>query len=124
MTPTQRTLEQIAKELGIKDVAQIVRKGLTEDQKRTHALRLNLHSRYLSPEQWAEIVAPYAAGGRSTRAIAAESGISQSTAQRSLDRRRLLPHDLLRRGQSLQLLDDLLHLNLLQGRAEPRCCWT
>jgi site-specific DNA-methyltransferase (adenine-specific) len=90
-----------AQELGLADVPTVVRSGLTEAQKREHALRLNLLRRHLGPVAWADAFRALAEtrglgerlggpGGRpsgnadSVTALAAELGVSPRTARRRL----------------------------------------
>ena len=76
--------KRIADELGITEVPSVVRTGLTEDQKRDHVLRLNLHRRHLTREQRQEIVSRLRSEGWSTRRIAEKIGVDHSTVVRGL----------------------------------------
>ncbi len=90
-----------AQELGLAEVPTLVRGGLSEEEKREHALRLNLLRRHLGPVSWAEAFRALAEvrglgdrlggpGGRpagnadSVAALAAELGVPPRTARRRL----------------------------------------
>ncbi len=93
--------QRAALELGLAEVPTVVRAGLSEAQKREHALRLNLLRRQLGPVAWADAFRALAEtrglgerlggpGGRpsgnadSVTALAAELGVSPRTARRRL----------------------------------------
>ena len=93
--------QRAARELGLADVPTVVRSGLSEAQKREHALRLNLLRRHLGPVAWADAFRALAetrglgerlggSGGRpsgnadSVTALAVELGVSPRTARRRL----------------------------------------
>jgi ParB-like chromosome segregation protein Spo0J len=46
---------QICEELGIKDFPKVIRAGLTEEEKYTHARKLNLARRHLTQELYEEM---------------------------------------------------------------------
>lgn len=73
--------QQIADELGI-ECPSVVRSGLSDEQKRSLALRLNLHRRHLSREQKRELVARSlkADPGLSDREHGRRTGVSKNTA--------------------------------------------
>lgn len=56
--------------------------GLTDEQKRAHAVAVNVHRRSLNREQRRELVARLRNDGMSLRAISAATGISPATAMR------------------------------------------
>jgi transposase-like protein len=58
--------------------------GLTEEQKRTHAVAVNVHRRSLSREQRREVVARLRSEGMPVRSIAETMGIPKSTVGRDL----------------------------------------
>src|SRR5690606_3450157 len=66
-------------ELGITDWPKVVRRGLTEEQKRAHAMVLNLHRRHLTREQRRELVAKLRGQGWSVRRIAEALNVPKST---------------------------------------------
>jgi N6-adenosine-specific RNA methylase IME4 len=67
-------------ELGLADWPRFIRKGLSEDEKRTHALVLNLTRRHLTKEQRTPLWAEMRAAGMSYRQIAEADGtVSKST---------------------------------------------
>jgi ParB-like chromosome segregation protein Spo0J len=71
-------------ELGLADWPRFIRKGLSEDEKRTHALVLNLTRRHLTKEQRTPLWAEMRAAGMSYRQIAEADGtVSQSTVARA-----------------------------------------
>lgn len=72
---------QAAQELGLQDWPQIVRIGLTEDEKRTHARKLNMARRHLSREQRREMIEATARENpnKSNRQIANDLGVSEHT---------------------------------------------
>lgn len=90
-----------AHELGLAEVPTLVRSGLSEEEKREHALRLNLLRRHLGPVGWAHAFRSLAqvrglgdrlgsSGGRpvgnadSVAALASELGVPPRTARRRL----------------------------------------
>lgn len=74
---------QICQSLGLVDWPRFVRKGLSEDEKRTHARALNLSRRHLSTAQKREIVEAQLKETPtiSSRAIAARFGVHHSTVE-------------------------------------------
>lgn len=71
-------------DLGIRNFPRVVRSGLTHEQRIAHALALNLNRRHLDPQARAAAVAALRAQGWSTRRIARETHLSQSTVVRDL----------------------------------------
>lgn len=59
--------------------------GLTEEQKRTHAVAVNVHRRSLSREQRREVVARLRADGMTQKRISELTGIPQPTVSRDLN---------------------------------------
>lgn len=87
----------ICRELGITDWPRFVRKNLSEDQKREHALSLNVNRRQLSQSEKKKAVQAWlkASPARSNRAIASVVGVDHKTV--SAERKRLsdggeIPH--------------------------------
>ncbi len=72
---------QICEELGIKDYPKVIRAGMTEEEKRTHARKLNMARRQLSQEQRRELIRQQLkeTPEKSDRQIAAGLGISHHT---------------------------------------------
>ena len=72
---------QICEELGIKDFPKVIRAGLTEEEKYTHARKLNLARRHLSQEQKRGLIQQQlqATPEKSDRQIARDLGISNKT---------------------------------------------
>lgn len=72
---------QICAELGITDFPKVIRAGLTEEQKRTHARKLNMARRQLNQEQRRQLIQAQLkeTPERSDRQIATELGVSNST---------------------------------------------
>lgn len=68
----------LAAELGVDCPARLVA-GLTEQEKRAHALAVNVHRRSLTLEQRRELVAHLRAEGLSVRGIATATGLPKST---------------------------------------------
>ena len=66
-------------ELGIKDWPSIVRVGLSEEQKRTHALALNLYRRHMTQEARGPMIMQLRSAGLSLRQIAEKAGVSHVT---------------------------------------------
>jgi ParB-like chromosome segregation protein Spo0J len=91
-------------ELGIDDYPTVVRRGLDEDAKREHVLKLNLLRRHLGPVSWAEAFTRLAelrgvrvdkqgrqkAKTDTMAVLAAEAGVSERTARRKLAEARAL----------------------------------
>ena len=90
-----------AHELGLVEVPTVIRTGLSDTEKREHALRLNLLRRHLGPVTWADAFRAFAEvrglgdrlggpGGRPTgnaasvTALATELGVAPRTARRRL----------------------------------------
>lgn len=67
------------RELGITEWPRVVRRGMSENQKRDHVLALNLARRHLSREQRRELVARLRELGMSTRTIANKLGVNRET---------------------------------------------
>src|SRR5690606_12593708 len=59
--------------------------GLSEEQKRTHAVAVNVHRRSLSREQRREVVARLRADGLTQQRISELTGIPQPTVSRDLN---------------------------------------
>lgn len=83
---------QICAELGIKDFPKVIRAGMTEAEKRTHARKLNMARRQLSREQRRDLILDEALEHpeKSDRQIAKELSVSPTTvgtvrAQAALD---------------------------------------
>lgn len=72
---------QICAELGITDFPKVIRSGLTEEQKRTHARKLNMARRQLNQEQRRLLIQEQLkeTPERSDRQIARELGVSNPT---------------------------------------------
>lgn len=72
---------QICNELGIKDYPKVIRAGMTEEEKRTHARKLNMARRHLTQEQRRELIRQQLkeTPEKSDRKIAAGLGVSQTT---------------------------------------------
>lgn len=75
---------RVCRELGVMDWPRIVRRGMTEDAKREHALALNLDRRHLTREQRQELVVRLRESGWSTRRIADRIGHSVGTVHNDL----------------------------------------
>ncbi|MFH1605532.1 MAG: DNA methyltransferase [Pseudomonadota bacterium] len=72
------------RELGIKDWPSIVRVGLSEEEKRAHAWRLNMQRRHLTKEQREEQWVKMRADGMTYQAIADASGVSHEQVRQSV----------------------------------------
>lgn len=72
------------RDLGITSYPRVVRSGLNEDERRAHALALNVHRRHLTPEQRAEAVMRLREQGWSVRRIADATGVPKSTVDRDI----------------------------------------
>ena len=72
---------QICNELGIKDYPKVIRAGMTEEEKRTHARKLNMARRHLTQEQRRELICQQLreTPEKSDRQIAAGLGVSHVT---------------------------------------------
>lgn len=72
---------QICEELGIKDFPKVIRAGLTEEEKYTHARKLNLARRHLSQEQKRGLIQQQlqATPEKSDRQMAKSLGVSPTT---------------------------------------------
>lgn len=72
---------KICEELGITDYPKIVRNGMSEEQKRTHARKLNMARRHLNSEQKRELIREQLreTPERSDRQIATGLGVSDKT---------------------------------------------
>lgn len=75
---------RVCEDLGITRYPRVIRAGLSEAEKVAHALALNLTRRHLDPVARATHVSALRAQGWSTRRIAQQTGISQSTVVRDL----------------------------------------
>lgn len=73
-----------AGELGISSYPRLIRSGLSESEKREHALSLNLHRRHLTRPQRQSLVVMLHGTGWSSRRIAAAVGVSAPTVLRDL----------------------------------------
>ena len=71
----------ICQELGITDPPRFIRKGLSEDEKRAHALSLNVNRRQLSQAEKKKAVQAWlkASPAKSSRAIASAVGVDHKT---------------------------------------------
>lgn len=75
------------KELGIKEWPRFIRKGYTEDEKRAHAIALNLARRHLSNDQRRPFWEQMRQAGMTLEAIAKADGtVDASTIKRNLDK--------------------------------------
>lgn len=84
-------------ELGIKDYPKVIRAGMTEEEKRTHARKLNMARRQLSQEQRRELIRQQLreTPEKSDRQIAAGLGVSDKTVgnqRREMERCAEIPH--------------------------------
>ena len=72
---------KICEELGITEYPKVIRAGMTEEQKRTHARKLNMARRQLSQEQRRDLIREQLkeTPEKSDRQIAAALGVSNST---------------------------------------------
>lgn len=72
---------QICAELGIKDFPKVIRAGMTEEEKRTHARKLNMARRQLNQEQRRELIREQLreTPEKSDRQIAKALGVSDKT---------------------------------------------
>ena len=72
---------KICEELGITDYPKVIRAGMTEEQKRTHARKLNMARRQLSQKQRRDLIREQLkeTPEKSDRQIAAALGVSNST---------------------------------------------
>lgn len=72
---------QICAELGIKDFPKVIRAGMTEEEKRTHARKLNMARRQLNREQKQELIREQLreTPEKSDRQIAAGLGVDKNT---------------------------------------------
>ena len=72
---------QICVELGIRDYPKVIRAGMTEEEKRTHARKLNMARRHLTQEQRRELIRQQLkeTPEKSDRQIAAGLGVSHVT---------------------------------------------
>lgn len=75
--------DRACRQLGI-ECPTIVRPAMTEDEKRSHVIALNIHRRHLRPDEHARYIAELRAAGMSQRAIARQTGTSQPTVSRRL----------------------------------------
>lgn len=75
---------QACKELGIIEYPSIIREGLTEEEKRTHARKLNMARRHLTQEQKRELIRQQLkeTPEKSDRQIAAGLGVGHATVSR------------------------------------------
>lgn len=72
---------KVCEELGIKDYPKVIRAGMTEEEKRTHARKLNMARRQLSQEQRRELIRQQLreTPEKSDRQIAAGLGVTNKT---------------------------------------------
>ncbi len=72
---------QICEELGIKDYPKVIRAGMSESEKLTHARKLNMARRHLNAEQKRELIREQlkATPEQSDRQIAKALGVSPTT---------------------------------------------
>ena len=72
---------KICQELGIKEYPKVIRAGMTEEEKRTHARKLNMARRQLSQEQRRELIRQQLkeTPEKSDRQIAAGLGVDKNT---------------------------------------------
>ena len=72
---------RICEELGITDYPKVIRAGMTEEEKRTHARKLNMARRQLSQEQRRDLIREQLreTPEKSDRQIATALGVSNST---------------------------------------------
>ena len=72
---------QICAELGIKDFPKVIRAGMTEEEKRTHARKLNMARRQLNRDQKQELIREQLreTPGKSDRQISQALGVSHVT---------------------------------------------
>lgn len=72
---------KVCEELGIKDYPKVIRAGMTEEEKRTHARKLNMARRQLSQEQRRELIRQQLreTPEKSDRQIAAGLGVDKNT---------------------------------------------
>ncbi|MBQ1390084.1 MAG: ParB N-terminal domain-containing protein, partial [Clostridia bacterium] len=72
---------RICEELGITDYPKVIRVGMTEEEKRTHARKLNMARRQLSQEQRRDLIREQLreTPEKSDRQIATALGVSNST---------------------------------------------
>ena len=72
---------KICEELGINDYPKVIRAGMTEEEKRTHARKLNMARRQLSQEQRRNLILEQLreTPEKSDRQIAASLGVSDKT---------------------------------------------
>ena len=72
---------KICKELGITDYPKVIRAGMTEQEKRTHARKLNMARRQLNREQKQELIREQLreTPEKSDRQIAANLGVDKNT---------------------------------------------
>ena len=77
---------KICKELGIKEWPILIRKGLTESEKKNHARVLNLARRHLTKDQRKKVWADMRKDGMTLEAIAEADGtVSRNTVRNALD---------------------------------------
>ena len=102
---------RICKELGITDYPKIVRSGMSEEQKRTHARKLNMARRHLNREQKQELIREQLreTPEKSDRQIGRELGVAGNTV--SAQRREL------ERTAQIEQLDTTIGAD---GKERPR----
>ncbi len=88
---------KVCRELGIKEYPKVIRAGMTEEEKRLHARKLNMARRQLTREQMGELVDQQIieTPEKSDRQIAAGLGIAPNTVsnhRRDLERRAQIAH--------------------------------
>lgn len=67
------------------DYARIIRAGMTEEQKRNHARKLNVLRRHMGKEEREQMMVDMRKDGMSYRQIAQATGVSKNTAQRTIE---------------------------------------
>lgn len=75
---------QICEELGIKDYPRVIRAGMTDEEKRTHARKLNMARRHLTQEQKRGLICEQLkeTPEKSDRQIAKDLGVDNATVSR------------------------------------------
>lgn len=88
---------KVCEELGIKEYPRVIRAGLTEEEKRLHARKLNMARRHLTREQRRDLIREQLkeTPEKSDRQIAAGLGVTNKTVgtqRKELERREEIPH--------------------------------
>jgi N6-adenosine-specific RNA methylase IME4 len=71
-------------ELGITEWPRLVRRGMSDEEKKAHAIALNIARRHLKAEQMRPYLVEMRKSGMTLQAIAAASGVSKDTVRRSI----------------------------------------